>query len=193
MSVRMDRVHILGGPGAGTTTIGRAVADRINTSHFEADEFVWEKTDPPYQVRVPLEERRRRLSVLLSRVDRWVMFGSMGGWGDACRPYLDFCAFVATPTEVRLRRLRTRERARFGLQAISPGGVMHERHRDFVMMAAEYDSSHLEGRRNLCSHITWLESLTCPVVKVDGRLSIPVLVEAIISHSETEVLDPVFL
>jgi hypothetical protein len=41
----MARIHILGASGTGTTTLGKALADRLNCPHFDADRFYWLPTD----------------------------------------------------------------------------------------------------------------------------------------------------
>jgi adenylate kinase family enzyme len=42
-----NRIHILGASGSGTTTLGRAMAERLNYTHFDTDAYFWLPTDPP--------------------------------------------------------------------------------------------------------------------------------------------------
>ncbi len=44
------RVHIFGASGAGTSTLGRALADRHRLVHLDTDDFYWMPTDPPFTV-----------------------------------------------------------------------------------------------------------------------------------------------
>ncbi len=43
-----DRIHIFGGSGSGTSTLGAAIAQCFGHSHLDVDSFFWEKTDPPF-------------------------------------------------------------------------------------------------------------------------------------------------
>ena len=43
----IHRIHILGASGSGTTTLGRALAARLQCPHFDTDDCFWLPTDPP--------------------------------------------------------------------------------------------------------------------------------------------------
>ena len=78
----IHRIHILGAFGSGTTTLGRALAERLPCPHFETDGYCWVPTDPPYTTQ---RERTERQQLLLDDVtvhDSWVVSGSLCGWGD---------------------------------------------------------------------------------------------------------------
>ncbi len=49
------RVHITGAAGSGTTTLGKALAQRWRCRQFDTDDFLWEPGDPPYQAVRPRE------------------------------------------------------------------------------------------------------------------------------------------
>ena len=55
------RIHILGASGSGTTTLGRALAERLQGPHFDTDDYFWLPTDPPYTQRRERTERQRLL------------------------------------------------------------------------------------------------------------------------------------
>lgn len=57
---------------------------------------------------------------------------------------------------------------------------MHAQHVEFVDWAASYDRSDRPGR-SLERHEAWLRTLPCPVLRLDGRLAIEALVEAVFS------------
>ena len=44
----VNRLHILGASGSGTTTLGRALAERLTYLHFDTDDYYWLSTDPPF-------------------------------------------------------------------------------------------------------------------------------------------------
>src|SRR5678809_1323103 len=45
-----NRIHILGASGSGTT-LGRALAEHLQGSHFDTDDYSWLPTDPPHTQR----------------------------------------------------------------------------------------------------------------------------------------------
>jgi hypothetical protein len=66
------------------------------------------------------------------------------------------------PSEVRLARLRERERRRYGA-AIAPGGAQHEAYEAFMAWAAGYDDGLDVPERCRRLHEQWLAALPCPV------------------------------
>jgi adenylate kinase family enzyme len=57
----MNRIHIFGASGSGTTTLGKALANRLTIAFFDSDDYYWQKTDPPYRESYPKEERAQKL------------------------------------------------------------------------------------------------------------------------------------
>ncbi len=161
------RLHVVGASGSGTTTLGRALARRFACVHLDIDDFYWEPTDPPFETPRPPERRLALLSAEARPDGAWIASGSMVGWGDPLIPSLEGVAFLRVDAEVRVRRLRARELARFGAEALAPGGSMHANHREFIRWAAGYDEGDLSGR-SLRRHLDWLSGLDCPVLTLEG-------------------------
>jgi hypothetical protein len=82
---------------------------------------------------------------------------------------------------MRLERLRRRERARFGAMLL-PGGAMHDNHREFIEWAAHYEDGTLPGRSRP-RHERWLAGVETPVLRLDGTLPTPELVEAVLRRA----------
>ena len=163
----MDHVHIMGASGTGTSTLGKALSRRMGYAHIDTDDYYWEPTNPPFQ---EPRERARRQTLLAAALDahsRWVLSGSLCGWGDIFIPRFDVVVFLVVPTEVRLARLEAREVLRYGADALAPGGAMHETHVDFLNWAAAYDDGG-ENTRSLMRHEAWLAGVTCRYVRIEG-------------------------
>lgn len=172
------RLHILGASGSGTTTLGRHLAARVHLTHFDTDDFFWAPSDPPYTVRRTPMERLDPLQPALQAQDRWVLSGSLCGWGDPLIPLFDAVLFITVPPEVRLNRTQQRERARFGAQ-IDEGGTRHGHHQAFMAWSAGYDDPHPVVGRNRLRHEAWLAQLSCPVYRVDNSGTIPDLLDTV--------------
>jgi adenylate kinase family enzyme len=167
----IDRLHILGASGAGTTALGRALSARFGYTPLDTDDYFWEPTDPPFQRPRDRDVRRTLLAAALDAHPRWVLSGSLCGWGDLFIPRFDLVVFLWVPTEIRLARLRERERQRFGTAALAPGGAMHNAHVAFMTWAAAYDEGG-EDMRSRQRHEQWLAVLPCPCLRLEGPLAI---------------------
>lgn len=117
------RIHVVGASGAGTTTLGRALAVRLACAHLDTDAYFWLPTDPPFREIRDCAERQALLGADLRRHDAWVLSGSLCGWGDVFIPLFDLVVFLSLAPHVRMARLMARERERYGGEAIAPGGT----------------------------------------------------------------------
>ena len=166
----IQRIHILGASGSGTTTLGRALAARLQCPHFDTDDYFWLPTDPPYTHRRARTERAQLLMDDVTAHDCWVLSGSLCGWGDVAIPLFELVVFLWIPHDIRMARLRQREHARFGAR-ILPGGDMYEVSQAFLAWAASYDEGGLDIRSRQL-HDQWLSTLPCPILCFEGEYSI---------------------
>ena len=161
----MARIHIVGASGSGTTTLARALASGLDASHLDTDNFFWIPTDPPFQKIRERDERQAMLGAALDRHPSWVLSGSLCGWGDMFIPRFELVVFLWLAPEIRLARLRARERERYG-EAVAPGGPRHAAFEAFIAWAAGYDEGLEIPERCLKLHEQWLAALPCPVVRI---------------------------
>ena len=80
-----------------------------------------------------------------------------------------------------------REAAHFGADAVAQGGWRHEETELFVDWASHYEAGDREGR-SLAKDEAWLAGLPCPLVRVDGALSVAELVEQLCSGAATRLM-----
>ncbi len=144
----IQRIHILGASGSGTTTLGQALAEHLTYPHFDTDAYFWLPTDPPCTAKRDTTLRQQFLMDDLTTYDTWVLSGSLCGWGDGAIPLFELVVFLWLPPDVRMERLRHREHERYG-ERIMPGGDMYETSQAFLDWAASYDTGdvHMRSRR----------------------------------------------
>jgi len=152
----IHRIHILGASGSGTTTLGRALAERLQGPHFDLDDYFWLPTDPPFTHQRERTERQRLLMDDVTAHNAWVVSGSLCGWCDVAIPLFELVVFLWIPHNVRMARLHRREHARFG-KRILPGGDMDELSQAFLAWAASYDEGGLDIRSRRL-HDQWLRT-----------------------------------
>jgi adenylate kinase family enzyme len=164
-------IHITGASGSGVTTLGRGLADATGARQLDTDAFYWAPVEPRYSIKHEIPERLRLIrAAMAGTADRgWILSGSIGTWGAPLTSLFKLVIYVSTPTEMRLARLRVREEAEFGRDAITPGGVRHDDLASFLEWSSHYDEGTREGRSRQ-THAAFLAGLTCPVLRLDGTL-----------------------
>ena len=166
----IQRVHILGASGSGTTTLGRALAARLQCPHFDTDNYFWVPTDPPFTTQRERTTRQHLLMDALTTHDAWVLSGSLCGWGDVAIPLFELVVFLWIPQDRRMARLRRREHERFGAR-IMPGGDRYEQSQAFLAWAASYDDGGMDIRSRQL-HDQWLGMLSCPILCIEGEYTV---------------------
>jgi len=174
----VQRLHIFGASGSGTTTLGAALAREIHGLHLDTDDFYWLPTDPPYTSKRPSADRVVKIRQASRGASSWVLSGSICSWGDPLLADFSAAVFVTLDPLVRLARLATREQARHG-ERILPGGDMHAAHLEFMDWAQSYDSAQ-SPIRSLHLHETWLRKLSCPVLRLDSSAAPDELVQQVL-------------
>lgn len=179
----IQHIHIFGASGSGVTTLGEALSARLSFPLFEVDNYFWLPTDPPFQEIREQNERIKLLQADLDRSAQWILTGSLCGWGDGFIPRFDLVIFLWIPPEIRLERLIRREKQRYSEQAIEPGGKLHQASTDFIEWAARYDAGDLTVRSKAL-HKKWMTQLKCPVLRLEGDLSVEERVGEVMKASQ---------
>ena len=176
----LPRIHVLGASGSGTTTLSRALSARLDVDHFDADEYYWVPTDPPFTQAYPRDKRVELMAADLDRVDGWVLSGSMCGWGDVFAPRFTLAVYLWIPGDIRMERVAQREKQRYGAR-IEPGGDMHEQSREFLEWGRRYDSAGFEQRSRVL-HDWWIGNLPCPVMRIEYDAPTNVWADAVLDR-----------
>lgn len=177
------RIHVVGASGAGTSTLGRALAERLRCAFVDTDDFYWLPSEPPFERTRAMPER---LSLLEERLDAcgdgWVLSGSLVSWGGALVPRFDAVIFLTLEPGARMARLRARERARYGTR-VEPGGDLHAASTTFLEWAQAYEQEDFAGRSRTV-HERWLGELPTRtrIVRLDSAAPVAELVDAVVTQ-----------
>jgi len=164
-------ILITGASGSGTSTLSSALAAELGIAHFEADDYFWLPTTPPFTSKRDRSERLSSIVADLREKQSGIVAGSIMDWGHELENAFDLIVFLYVDTEVRIKRLKQREIERFG--SVNPA---------FLEWAAQYDGGPPEGR-SLAKHRAWLEARSCPVVELHGNLSVGERVAAVLREA----------
>ena len=171
-------IHIFGASGSGTSTLGRALAEKTGFRFMDTDDYYWLPAEPMYTLKRPIPERLALMARDLDECSDAVLSGSLAGWGDPLIPRFTLAVRLVTPTPVRMERLKQREYARYG-RRILPGGDLYEQSQAFLAWAAQYDDG-LPPLRSRALHDLWQQKLSCPLLTLDGTLPLDELAEAVL-------------
>lgn len=157
----MSKPHgiiVFGANGSGKTTLGRELAKMLNFKHMDIEDYHFEKSEIPYTV-----ERSREdcLNLMLADIKKncsFVISAVTGDFGDTIPLLYELAVFITAPIELRIKRIEQREYDRHG-ERICKGGDMYEQHLKFVDFATSRSLSRIEQ---------WAETLSCPVIRIDG-------------------------
>lgn len=160
-------IMITGPSGAGKTTLGRLLADRLGCAFIDIDDYIWRKdTEQPFSAMYPRDEKIRRLQDAVSACGHFVMAGSMDSFHENFDPYFTMAVHLNAGAAIRVQRVHERESEWFGVR-VQPGGDMYEAHRKMLGDIAGYDLGY--GGCTLQQHEKWLRSLKCRVLWLDGE------------------------
>ncbi|MBR6745729.1 MAG: AAA family ATPase [Clostridia bacterium] len=159
-------IHIFGASGSGTTTLGKKICAELGYRHMDTDDYFWLPTDPKFIEKRPAEERLAMMKRDINEAENVVISGALAGWGDPLIPYFTLAVRIELPQDVRIERLRKREKERFGSR-IEPGGDMYKLHVAFIEWAKTYDTGGMAHRSKM-RHDAWQTHLPCELFLLDG-------------------------
>lgn len=164
------KIYLFGASGSGTTSLGQDLSNVLTYPHFDADDYYWIPTKPPFQQKREREERIAMLAQDLTQNEDWILSGSMTSWGEKFIPLFDLAIYLSIPKEIRLARLTKREGNIFGEAEIKPGGKWHRHFNEFIEWASRYDEGGL-GIRSKTLHAEWMKTFSCPILRIEGDVA----------------------
>ena len=169
----IQRIHIFGATGSGTTTLGKALAKKMGYIHFDNDNYVFETDGKQFtKPRRPII-RNTLLYNDLRNTPSWVLSGAVCGWGDFIIRYLDLVVFLWVPLDDRLIRIEAREE--------KLGRKKHKTYKKFIRWASAYDTGST-NMRSLAQHEEWMKKLSCPLLRLEGNKSLDEDLKTILKH-----------
>ncbi len=179
-------IIIYGASGSGKTTVGKALAQRLNFQYFDFDDYFWNwDTEIPYTVTRPREEVIENMTNDMMKHPHFVLSGSMGGICKSLSSMFGLAILITVPTAIRIERLRKRESDMFG-ERILEGGDMYEQNLNFFEIAKQYDT---DKPPSVCLERDeqWITEAPYPVLRLDGTKGISENVEWIAEQYAQEV------
>lgn len=177
------KIHIFGASGSGVTTTGNALAEKLNYQYLDSDAYFWESSAVPFTVKRNPEERNFKVKSDLESIENWILGGSVFQWGENIFPDFDLVVFLWIPQQIRIERLKKREFERYG-NVIYTEPDRIKQYEDFIEWATDYDDHTGIANRNFNAHISWLNAIKFPVLKISGDLTLQQRIDLILEEIE---------
>jgi len=153
-------IQICGLNGCGKSTLAKALAKKLNAHYTDNETLYFSRTaeDDPYESPRSQEEVERLLMKEVLAHPDFVFAAVRGDYGKDVMALYDYVVMIGVPKEIRAQRLRNRSFQKFG-ERMLPGGDLFEQEEAFFRIAGARDDDYVES---------WLATLTCPIIRVDG-------------------------
>ncbi len=161
------KIIIFGATGTGKTTLGHALSKKLNGTFLDSDTYYWEKTNPPFEKKVPLAIRNENLKADFFKSKQVVVSGTLCTWSEFWDTAFDLGVFLRLSKDIRMKRLYARELHRYG-HDLESNPAIKKKSTEFLEWADQYDNPYNLGH-SITRHLNWIEKLQCPVVELNGN------------------------
>ena len=157
-------ILICGLNGAGKSTVGKALADRMGYEFIDSEDLYFPKADLKYMYSDSRskEEAVHILEEKIKENHNFVFAAVKGDYGENLIRALDFIVLIDVPKEIRSQRVRDRSFQKFG-ERISQGGDLFEKEQNWFNVVDSRPEDYV---------LLWLETVECPVMRVDGTMPV---------------------
>ena len=146
--------------GTGKSTLGKALAERLRFHFIDNEDLYFPKTDPVYLYAAPRtrEEVKKLLLKEIKAHENFIFASVKGDYGKSIYPYFQYAVWIDVPRDIRMERIKKRSFEKFG-NRMMPGGDLYEQEEHFFDFVKSRAEDTVEK---------WVQSLNCPIIKIDG-------------------------
>jgi len=126
---------------------------------MDIEDYYFKKSEIPY---TNARSRGECADLMLADIEKYrsfVISAVDGDFGDKISSFYKLAVFVSAPIDLRLKRIKQRVQDKYG-KRICRGGDMYKRHLEFIDFVASRDLTKMDN---------WAQTLTCPVLYIDGQ------------------------
>ena len=185
-------IAVYGLNGGGKSTLTHALAKAIGYFEMDVEDYYFPEQKESRQCalensdvintehmgKLPFSNPRPKNEVESAILDdieahpNFILSGVTMNWSDEILSHINIAFGVQAPLENRLKRIKGREESRFGTRVLL-GGDMYKQQMEFQNVVASRDSKSVEES---------VTKLRCPIIIVDGMLSVTNNIQKIMDY-----------
>ena len=157
--------------GSGKSTLGKVLAERLHFYFIDNEDLYFPKTDPIYIYAAPhTREEVKNLFFNEIKAHKNFVFSSVkGDYGESIYQY---AVLIDVPKDIRIERVKNRSFQKFGSRMLSGGDLYEQEQRFFDLVKSRAEDT-VEK---------WVQSLNCPIIRIDGTKPIEENINLIIEQ-----------
>ncbi len=153
-------IIVCGLNGSGKSTLGKALAGKLDFHFIDNEDLYFPKTDPNYIYASP--RTRKEVEKLLwgeiKMHENFVFASVKGDYEEKILLFFRYAVLIDVPKDIRIQRVRERSFQKFGNRMLT-GGDLHEKEERFFDFVKSRSENTVEE---------WIQTLKCPVIRIDG-------------------------
>ena len=153
-------IVVFGANGSGKTTLGRELAHLLGYKHIDIEDYAFAESEMPYSKPRPQDEYTNLMLDDIGKHGSFVISTVIGDLGEVIPRFYRLAVHLSAPHELRMERMKQRSYARYG-ERVCEGGDMYISENEFLDFVAS---------RSLAKIERWAETLTCPIISIDGTV-----------------------
>ncbi len=157
-------IIVCGLNGSGKSTLGKALAEKLDFHFIDIEDIYFPKTNPDYIYASPRtrEEVEKLLFREIKTHENFVFASVKGDYGETIYPFFRYAVLIDVSKNIRIQRVRNRSFQKFGNRMLTGGDLFEQEKRFFDFVKSRPENTVEE----------WIQSLKCPVIRIDGTKSI---------------------
>ena len=167
-------IIICGLNGSGKSTLGKALAEKLDFHFIDAEDLYFPKAVSNY-IYSNLRTREKVERLLLREINEsknFVFASVKGDYGESIYTLFKYAILIDASKDIRMQRVRSRSFQKFGNRMLT-GGDLHEQEKRFFDFVKSRSENIVEE---------WIQSLECPIIRIDGTKAIEENIDFIIEQ-----------
>lgn len=172
-------IIVCGLNGTGKSTLGKALAEKLHFHFIDNEDLYFPKIDPAYIYAVPRtrEEVEKHLLNEIEKHKNFVFASVKGDYGETIYPFFQYAVLIDVPKDVRMKRVKNRSFQKFGNRMLLGGDLYEQEERFFDLVNSRAENT-VEK---------WIQSLSCPIIRIDGTKSIEENVNLVMEQIQSKI------
>ncbi len=170
-------IIICGLNGTGKSTLGKALAEKLHFYFIDNEDLYFPKTNLGYIYAAP-RTREKVEKLLFNKIEKhenFVFASVKGDYGEAIYPFFQYAVLIDASKEIRIERVKNRSFQKFGNRMLFGGDLYEQEERFFDLVKSRAEDT-VEK---------WIQSLKCPIIRIDGTKPIKENINLVIEQIQS--------